>query len=344
MIARPAVTQPNSQIPGPPPLPRGAAAPEAAVNASPTLSLAALMDEAALSLPWLMSNTNLSKLLGVSNGSPRELNFADDLFPVEDYTTDLPAALGGFEPPLGSYPLSPEASRGEETPPARLAKIADPGNTGMPLLPVPPAARVHQPRASIPVVVTNRKRKLFGGSNSSGTDDDDAEDDDLKISGSEYDEGADEEAENEADRFEEAARLDSSPRARTSSPATFQPKIRLRGAAARDPALPLSPEEERLTAQLTQLLRDMENSTAHFMSLSPSERKRVRNRKASCISRIRKKLAELELQKRFDFQVAQRVAAEDKAAASERLLATVVAKLCEYEPGFSLSAPPPSHP
>lgn len=315
---------------------------------------------------------SVARLLASYESAAEFAGLDNDLFSEDLVNPDL----GPFEPPRGSYPLHPPAT----VPTLRLAPPPLPGSRrpaqvlARPVVPAavpwrpdhitrsttattPPKPSVaHVLRPKRKRVATARASEQYSDETAEGSeasdDEDEDEDEDLDGLSSDVDDDseADEDTAGSLHGAETVAAGGRKPAAKKSAAAKARsradggPRLRLlRGFVVDGPPLPPTPEELRLTAQLGRLVRDLEDSATHLGSLPPSERKRLRNRKASCISRVRKKLAELELQKQFDAQVSARVAAEQRATAAVRMADTVVARLRQYEPDFvppKLEIPP----
>jgi hypothetical protein len=65
----------------------------------------------------------------------------------------------------------------------------------------------------------------------------------------------------------------------------------------------MCPEERSLFQQLQKHVQELESTSPALRALPASERKKIRNRKASCISRLRRKLAVFDLDRRYQDEV-----------------------------------------
>lgn len=93
-------------------------------------------------------------------------------------------------------------------------------------------------------------------------------------------------------------------------------------------------EEEQLRKQLRRQMRELENSGAQMKGMSSSERKKMRNRKASRISRLKRKLSVFDLQVRYEKEVAERQRLAHLAMALNSQVQSCVQYIQRYEPSF----------
>lgn len=101
----------------------------------------------------------------------------------------------------------------------------------------------------------------------------------------------------------------------------------------------MCPEEQRLYRNLQKQVKDLENMAGHLHSLPTGERKKVRNRKASRISRLRKKLSVFDLERRYQEEVQVRHDLEANVQQLRAQLAAVVSVITtQYDPSFTLEA------
>ena len=108
--------------------------------------------------------------------------------------------------------------------------------------------------------------------------------------------------------------------------------------SAADASLDLDPEDERyLRAQLKVLLKDLENSTHETKGLSANDKKKHRNRKASRVSRLKKKLSVFDLTRKYTAIVELSRRQENELETYKTTLNRVVNQLKRHQPLFSCS-------
>lgn len=101
----------------------------------------------------------------------------------------------------------------------------------------------------------------------------------------------------------------------------------------------LHPKEEAyLRRQLAKQMRELESSSSQMRGLSSSERKKVRNRKASRISRLKKKLSVFDLQVSYEKELKERQRLAKRCALLEAEAQLYLKHLHTYDPGFKRKA------
>eukprot|EP00051_Salpingoeca_urceolata_P017490 m.238458 g.238458 ORF g.238458 m.238458 type:complete len:478 (-) comp18968_c0_seq2:287-1720(-) len=104
----------------------------------------------------------------------------------------------------------------------------------------------------------------------------------------------------------------------------------------------ISPQEEaQLRLQLKRRIKELRVCTEETRHLHPAERKKLRNRKASCVSRLRKKLSLCDLQHRFDRACEAVNALEASCRFYEQGYRVLCAQVQQHNPAFVPRQGPP---
>jgi hypothetical protein len=97
----------------------------------------------------------------------------------------------------------------------------------------------------------------------------------------------------------------------------------------------LDPKEEKsLRKMLQKHLKDLENCNSQMKGLSSNERKKLRNRKASRVSRLRKKLSVYDLTRRYNTMADESKEREKVLKLHRVALELAVKQLRTHEPRY----------
>lgn len=93
-------------------------------------------------------------------------------------------------------------------------------------------------------------------------------------------------------------------------------------------------EEQQLRLQLKKYLRELDTCSKHMQGLSSNDKKKLRNRKASRVSRLRKKLSVYDLTRRYTALSAENREQARRLDIYRAALASVAGRLARHEPTY----------